>query len=420
MRIIQHSVQYLFFILDLRRRGKVLQLSFTNFRKGSYLVVEGKNVNDRFYIIQRGHVSCLVSDFIAQPNAKILGPGDFVGVIPCMSRHAQIENVIALTDVVAITVQRDQYSELIAKNTPVAMKIIRTFANSMREMNEKLTRLTLKNTVSESTEQIFHVAEYYEKIKKPSIAAYAYYQYVKSSPDGAYLAAAKKRFMELRQKSRAVYFEPTADLIRFYPKDTMIFSECQRGAEMFIIQEGKVKITKVVNGEEVTLAVLKKGDMFGEMALIENKPRSASAVADEECRLMTVNRKNFDQMVSTQSQLITKLTTTLAERLWSMLRQLSNAQIPDPIYKLLDMLALQVEKARININTKTSYETGLSLQDLANMCGIPQEQQPVILIQLQKNPLIRLEKSKIIIPNCSDLVKNVTLSKQYHIKHQLK
>lgn len=160
--------------------------------------------------------------------------------------------------------------------------------------------------------------------------------------------------------------------------------------------------------------------MFGEMALIENKPRSASAVADEECRLMTVNRKNFDQMVSTQSQLITKLTTTLAERLWSMLRQLSNAQIPDPIYKLLDMLALQVEKARININTKTSYETGLSLQDLANMCGIPQEQQPVILIQLQKNPLIRLEKSKIIIPNCSDLVKNVTLSKQYHIKHQLK
>ena len=300
------------------------------------------------------------------------------------------------------------------------MKIIRTFANSMREMNEKLTRLTLKNTVSESTEQIFHVAEYYEKIKKPSIAAYAYYQYVKSSPDGAYLAAAKKRFMELRQKSRAVYFEPTADLIRFYPKDTMIFSECQRGAEMFIIQEGKVKITKVVNGEEVTLAVLKKGDMFGEMALIENKPRSASAVADEECRLMTVNRKNFDQMVSTQSQLITKLTTTLAERLWSMLRQLSNAQIPDPIYKLLDMLALQVEKARININTKTSYETGLSLQDLANMCGIPQEQQPVILIKLQKNPLIRLEKSKIIIPNCSDLVKNVTLSKQYHIKHQLK
>ena len=48
---------------------------------------------------------------------------------------------------------------------------------------------------------------------------------------------------------------------------------------MFIIQEGAVRITKVVDGREVILAVLKKGDMFGEMALLENKPRSASAIA---------------------------------------------------------------------------------------------------------------------------------------------
>ena len=53
----------------------------------------------------------------------------------------------------------------------------------------------------------------------------------------------------------------------------MIFSEAQSGSDMFIIQRGEVSITKVVNGNEVTLAVLKKGDMFGEMALIENKPR---------------------------------------------------------------------------------------------------------------------------------------------------
>lgn len=113
---------------------------------------------------------------------------------------------------------------------------------------------------------------------------------------------------------------------------------------MFIIQSGQVKISKVVDDNEVILAVLQRGDFFGEMALLENKPRSASAIAHEDCVLMAVNRKNFDQMVATQAQLITRLTITLAERLWSMSRQLTNAQLRDPMFKLFDMLALQLEK----------------------------------------------------------------------------
>ena len=83
--------------------------------------------------------------------------------------------------------------------------------------------------------------------------------------------------------------EPTAETVRFYPKGTMVFSECQSGQDMFIIQDGQVKITKIVNGTEVILAVLKKGDFFGEMALLENKPRSASIIAFEDCYLMVVN-----------------------------------------------------------------------------------------------------------------------------------
>ena len=69
-----------------------------------------------------------------------------------MSGRPQIETVIALTDVVAISVRRDQYPELIEKNTPVAMKIIRTFANKMRNMNDVLTKITLKSNIIASPE----------------------------------------------------------------------------------------------------------------------------------------------------------------------------------------------------------------------------------------------------------------------------
>ena len=190
------------------------------------------------------------------------------------SGHSQIESAVALTDVVAISVRRDQYPDLISKNAPVAMKIIRTFANKMRLLNETLTILTLKNSVESTPKQIFSIASYYDKVGKTDLAIYSYYQYMKACPTGVNVLTAKNRFVTLKPKTHAVYFEPPKELIRNYPKDTMIFSEFQSGQDMFIIQEGQVKITKVVNGNEVILAVLKKGDFFGEMALLENKPRS--------------------------------------------------------------------------------------------------------------------------------------------------
>ena len=354
----------------------MLQLQIVSFRKGTYLVVEGKENTDHFYIIQKGNVQCFKSSGSGLAPT-VYGPGDFVGVVPCMSDHLQIETAIASTDVMAISVRKDQYPELISQNTPVALKIIKTFANRMRIMNEMLSKATLHSVVQDSHEQILKVAAFYEKNALPDIAVFAYYQYLKTKPEGQNADFAKQHFVALKPKTHAVYFEPTAETSRQYPKDTMIFSEAQSGSDMFIIQRGEVSITKVVNGNEITLAVLKKGDMFGEMALLENKPRSANAIAHSDCRLMVVNHENFNQMVSTQPQLISRLTTTLAERLWSMYRQLDNANLRDPFHKMIDMLSLQLEKQRIDIDRMTSkaMQTEFTPKDIANMCGLPQEAQ---------------------------------------------
>ncbi|MBP3708802.1 MAG: cyclic nucleotide-binding domain-containing protein [Treponema sp.] len=394
----------------------MLQLSFVNFRKGSYLVVEGKAESDRFFIIQSGNVRAFRATDTAGGPMKILGPGDFIGVIPCMSGHSQIETVIAITDVTGISVRRDQYPELILRNTPVAMKIIRTFANSMRSMNETLTKLTLNNVVADTPEHMFDVADFYDKSGFSDIAIYAYYQYLKACPRGANAEKAKSRFIVLKARTHAVFFESTPDLLRVYPKGTMIFSESQSGSDMFIIQDGQVKISKVVDGNEVTLAMLKKGDMFGEMALLENKPRSASAIAHEQCKLMVVNRQNFDLMVATQPQLISRLTTMLADRLWSMSRQLDNANLKDLLHKLIDMLALQVEKTKLNfMQANVQYQTDLTPYDLANMCGIPKEQQAESLLRLQSDSHVRFVNGKILVPDCMELVKQAAFYRKQSV-----
>ncbi|MBP5447376.1 MAG: cyclic nucleotide-binding domain-containing protein, partial [Treponema sp.] len=157
---------------------------------------------------------------------------------------------------------------------------------------------------------------------------------------------------------------------------------------------------------EVTLAVLKKGDMFGEMALLENKPRSATAIAHEECVLMVVNRKNFDLMVATQAQLIARLTTTLAERLWAQHRQLTNSQIREYSHKLVDMLALQLEKAKLNITSTQGFQTNLSVQDLVTMCGIPTNHQAQAINDFTNLAQPKIVGGKIYVSKPSEIIKS--------------
>ncbi len=394
----------------------MLQLSFVNFKQNSYILVENTPATDRFFIIQSGKVRSYNEVPIPGIPQEILGPGDFLGVISCFSGHSQTKTMIAMTPVVAIMVTRAQFPDLIVNNTPVALKIVKSFARDMRKVNDQLAKLTLFKASIDSPEAIYMIADYYHREGFTDIAAYGFYQYIKHCPTGINVVPARTALETLRKRSRAVYLEPTADAIRTYPINTMIFSECQTGSDMFIIQEGTVRISKVIDGSEITLAILKKGDMFGEMALLENKPRSACAIAHSDCKLMVINHANFNQMVSTQPQMISKLTTTFAERLWSVYRQLANTLLSEPREKLIDMIALHVEKAK-NVIRGEAYNTGLSVIDAMKMCAIPSEKQNQAYLELQRDQTIKIVNNKIIVPDARQLIEQAAFYRKQSTKH---
>ena len=99
------------------------------------------------------------------------------------------------------------------------------------------------------------------------------------------------------------------------------------------------------------------------------------------------------------------LTTTFAERLWAIYRQLENTQIREPVAKLLDMLALQLEKTKISVTPGVSWQFDLTPLDLANMCGIPQSDQGEILSAFVRDPRVRQVNDKIYIKDCDELLK---------------
>ncbi len=393
-----------------------LQLSFVTFKKDSYIVVEGKQNADRFFIIRQGKVRLSKEiEIVEEEGGNVLGPGDFFGVISTMSGHSHIETAQALTDVTLISVQRDQYGILIEKNTPVAMKIILGFSRKMRYLDEALTRLTLKSTAMEDPSHLFKVGEYYARQNQYNQAYYAYYQYLKYCPDGPDLKLVRERLAKIKPYAKAVYLDGSnEEFNRFYPKSTMIFSESQPGQELYIIQKGSVKITKIVDNNEVLLAVLKQGDIFGEMSLLEDRPRSASAIAHEDAYLLAVNKANFERMVSSQPQIVTRLTQLLAERIWFIYKQLANTAISDPVGRIFDALAIQLEKNRVPAKPGSGYTFDFGPKELINMVGLPVAEGNLVLKKVLENKKVQIMDSKIHLGDVLEVQKQT----EYYRKMQ--
>jgi CRP-like cAMP-binding protein len=387
--------------------GNPLQLSVVNFNKDAYIIVEGKQKADYFYIIRSGKVRLSREvEVVEEEGGNLLSPGDFFGVVSTMSNHSHIETAQAVGDVSLIAVQREQYGLLIEKNNPVAMKIIEGFSRKMRYLDEALARLTFKSSRENDLNHLFQVAEYYARQSQYNIAFYAYHWYVKLCPQGENMKQAIERMEKIRPYSKAAHLDASDEVFnRTYPKNNMIFAEAMPGKELYIIQKGSVKITKIVNGNEVLLAVLKAGDIFGEMSLIENKPRSASAIAYEDAVMLAVNKDNFARMVTTQPQIIARLTQLLAERIWFIYKQLANTLLSDPVGKMFDALHVQLEKARVPIRGGDSYTFDFGPKELINMIGLPLAEGNNALKNLLQNNKLKTVDNKLFASDVEEIDK---------------
>ncbi len=104
--------------------------------------------------------------------------------------------------------------------------------------------------------------------------------------------------------------------VRFFNQGAIIFKENDEGNEMFIIIQGIVEIRKSTGASSSkVLSTLQKGDMFGEMAIIEKQPRSASAVAVQPTRVLVLNEKLYDNMIGSNPDFARKMNRVLSERI---------------------------------------------------------------------------------------------------------
>jgi CRP-like cAMP-binding protein len=113
-----------------------------------------------------------------------------------------------------------------------------------------------------------------------------------------------------------------ARFLKHFPKGTALFAEGDEGEEMFIIRSGKVSIKKRVPHGEIVVAVLEKGDFFGEMALLERIPRTASAEMTEAGDMIVLGSHDFDEMLKNIPEMAVRMLRKYSLRLRETTKQI--------------------------------------------------------------------------------------------------
>jgi len=380
------------------------QLTEVKFTKGACILFEGKPNTGKFYIIKEGkiQISREADRLIAESNTA--GPGEMFGVISVLASHSYIETVYALTDVIALTVELGQISQ----NPSLAINIVKQFSLKLRELNDAYSKRVMHDTAHEDANHLLNIAGFYEKSGKPAQALYAAQRYLEVCKDPAIKEKVNHKIDKLKTRVTVTRPEYTPDTrVQKWPKDCPLFVEGEKGNNFYIIQDGAVKITKIANNQEVVLEVLKKGAVLGEMALIEDKPRGATAEIAEDSLLLSVTRDNFETLIHEQPEVIERLLTTMAERIWLRYRQLTNTLIENLAGRIYDALLIQLEKDRADLTSTGPHTFNFNFNDLAGMAGIPEDKIPELYNKLLSARRIAENKGKLFVLNIAGIMKEV-------------
>jgi CRP/FNR family transcriptional regulator, cyclic AMP receptor protein len=181
---------------------------------------------------------------------------------------------------------------------------------------------------------------------------------------------------------------------RSYPKGAIVISEGDEAGTLFILSQGSVKVyLSDEAGREVILSTLGPGEYFGELALLDDTPRSASVATCEPCKLMLVQKSALRELIVSEPETSLQMLRGLATRIRRLTDNVRTLALLDVFGRLVHTLEeLSVEKDGIRV-----IEQRLTQQDLASRIGASREMVSRILTDLTRGGYISLEDKRMVI-----------------------
>jgi CRP-like cAMP-binding protein len=162
---------------------------------------------------------------------------------------------------------------------------------------------------------------------------------------------------------------------RDFKAGTVLFEEGHPGDYMYVVHSGEVEIRRIVGETERVLAVLTAGEFLGEMAILNARPRSATAVVRSDARLFVIEGKTFEAMLRARPEIALRIIKTLALRLESANQQVELLLLPTPNHKVVQCLRHMADEQLALAGAHASAGTAIlvpkRVEDIAARSGLP-------------------------------------------------
>lgn len=159
-----------------------------------------------------------------------------------------------------------------------------------------------------------------------------------------------------------------------FPAGTVLFEEGQPGDHMYVVTSGQVEIRRKVGDTDRVLAVLMPGDFFGEMAILNGRPRSATAVTRVDSRLLVVEGRMFEAMLRARPEIALHIIKTLATRLENANQHVELLLLPTPNHKVVQCLRHMAEEQMLLAGGEVTAGTAIlvpkRVEDIAVRVGL--------------------------------------------------
>jgi CRP/FNR family cyclic AMP-dependent transcriptional regulator len=181
---------------------------------------------------------------------------------------------------------------------------------------------------------------------------------------------------------------------RSYAGGEMVFVEEDQAAEVFMVVQGRVRLTKKVRLVEHDIVVLKAGDIFGENALLPGALHPCSAVSLGECQLLALKAKDFEELMRGQPDVAIKFIGQLVRRLQSAEERIENMMLKDGQSKIVNTL---IKLAQNVEPTEGRVLLSVSPIELSSRIGLDVDSVKNGILQLRENRYLRIVDEKIEI-----------------------
>ena len=194
---------------------------------------------------------------------------------------------------------------------------------------------------------------------------------------------------------------------RTFQPGEMIFSEFEPGDTFYLIQSGRVQLVKLIGDVEKMLDILQPSEMFGEMAILENSPRSATAIALDTVKVLEFNRQNFEILMLGNPQIALKLLKVFCKRIYDSKRRFMILTLGEPQAKIADVfLMLDESQPDIDrISERREFRT--TVDDVAHWAGMTVNETRGILGTFANQSRIEIYADRIIVKNINDFARFV-------------